>query len=196
MLSLLYRFIFCVAWCQLQVLRLRLPAEVRVSESKCQRSKVNGALLIIMPKVNPNENAVTIRGDQRAREAAAAAANAVKGTAAAGLPTVPIGGRTATTSSTSTKTAGGSAAGRTVLKPKKISLHEQMLLDAQAAAAAAPSEGDSRSDSLLDANIGTSKAAVNVANIVRRKEDSCAAPTAATVEDTVFKMSNRVVELD
>lgn len=34
-----------------QVLRLRLPAEVQVSESKCQRSKVNGSLLIVMPKV-------------------------------------------------------------------------------------------------------------------------------------------------
>lgn len=35
----------------LQVLRLRLPAEVKVSESKCQRSKTTGSLMIIMPKV-------------------------------------------------------------------------------------------------------------------------------------------------
>ncbi len=34
-----------------KVLRLRLPAEVKVAESKCQRSKTSGSLLIIMPKV-------------------------------------------------------------------------------------------------------------------------------------------------
>lgn len=35
-----------------KVLRLRLPAEVKVSESKCQRSKVTGSLVVIMPKVH------------------------------------------------------------------------------------------------------------------------------------------------
>lgn len=34
-----------------KVLRLRLPSEVKVAESKCQRSKTSGSLLIIMPKV-------------------------------------------------------------------------------------------------------------------------------------------------
>lgn len=34
-----------------KVLRLRLPAEVKAGEGKCQRSKVNGALSVIMPKV-------------------------------------------------------------------------------------------------------------------------------------------------
>jgi protein TilB len=34
-----------------KVLRLRLPAEVRVSDSKCQRSKTSGSLSVIMPKV-------------------------------------------------------------------------------------------------------------------------------------------------
>lgn len=52
-----------------KVLRLRLPAEVNVSDSKCQRSKSSGALLIIMPKTNPKENEVTIRGDIRFRKA-------------------------------------------------------------------------------------------------------------------------------
>jgi protein TilB len=37
--------------CGCQVLRLRLPAEVRVSDSKCQRSKISGSLMVIMPKV-------------------------------------------------------------------------------------------------------------------------------------------------
>ena len=48
-----------------KILRLRLPAEVKVSESKCQRSKTAGSLQVIMPKVNPKENAVTIKGDIR-----------------------------------------------------------------------------------------------------------------------------------
>ena len=41
-----------------------------MSDSKCQRSKVSGSLMVIMPKVNPKENAVTIRGDIKARAAA------------------------------------------------------------------------------------------------------------------------------
>lgn len=51
-----------------KLLRLRLPAEVKVSESKCQRSKVSGSLMIIMPKVNPKENAITVRGDIKAKQ--------------------------------------------------------------------------------------------------------------------------------
>lgn len=34
-----------------KVLRLRLPSEVKVGESKCQRSKTSGSLLVVMPKV-------------------------------------------------------------------------------------------------------------------------------------------------
>lgn len=58
-----------------KLLRLRLPAEVSVAGSKCQRSKSTGALLVIMPKTDPRANAVTIRGDikdkaqQQARQA-------------------------------------------------------------------------------------------------------------------------------
>jgi hypothetical protein len=162
-----------------QVLRLRLPAEVKVSESKCQRAKVNGALLIIMPKVDPNENAISLRGDQRAKAAS--------------------------TSSGSSSSAGGagktaSAAGRTVVKPKKLSLQEQMMLEAQAAAGGAGGAGvgdcapAGRNGALLDANIGATKAGVNVANIVRRKET--APVEEAVVQDTIFSMSSRVVELD
>lgn len=35
-----------------KVLRLRTPAEVKVAESKCQRSKLTGSMMIIMPKVS------------------------------------------------------------------------------------------------------------------------------------------------
>ena len=48
-----------------KVLRLRLPAEVKSTESKCQRSKTTGSLLVIMPKLNPKENAVTLRVNKK-----------------------------------------------------------------------------------------------------------------------------------
>lgn len=163
-----------------------------MSESKCQRAKVNGALLIIMPKLNAMENAITLRGDQRATQKAAAAG------AITGVTGVTGGGRgTAATQ----KTGGGATSSqRTVLKPKKLSLQEQMMQEAmQQAGGGAGSAGaaEGRNNELLDSNIGaaTSRGAVNVSNIVPRKEEK---PLAATSEPTnsVFKMSNRVVELD
>ena len=62
-----------------QVLRLRNTAEVKAGESKCQRSKTTGHLLIIMPKVNPRETTflhaatpLTANKAQKQRQAAAA----------------------------------------------------------------------------------------------------------------------------
>jgi hypothetical protein len=178
----------------MQVLRLRLPAEVRVSDSKCQRAKVNGALLIIMPKVNPNENAVSLRGDQRAREAGSSA-----GSGASTIPTIPMGAGTAAKGRALAKSAATSSApaGRTVLKPKTLSIHEQMLLDAQAAAGSGvASEATGRSASLLDSDIGAAKAAVNVANIVRRKETADDSLFQTNKGDTVFQRPSKVEELD
>jgi len=160
-----------------------------VSDSKCQRAKVNGALLIIMPKLNPMENAISLRGDQRATQKAA-------GGAAMGVTGVTGGGRGAATQ----KPAGAATtAQRIVLKPKKLSLQEQMMQEAMqqaggGAASAGSSEG--RNNELLDSNIGAAnRGAVNVSNIVPRKEEK---PLVATPEqiDSVFKMSSRVVELD
>lgn len=51
-----------------KLLRLRLPAEVKSGDSRCERSKVTGSLMVIMPKLNPKENAVTIRGDIKHRQ--------------------------------------------------------------------------------------------------------------------------------
>lgn len=56
-----------------KVLRLNLPAEVSVSASKAQRSKTTGHLVLVMPKVNPNENAVSIRSQLKEKQEAAAA---------------------------------------------------------------------------------------------------------------------------
>lgn len=53
-----------------KVLRLTLPAEVKVDESKAQRSKTTGHLVLTMPKVNPSLNSVGKRLDSRAKKAA------------------------------------------------------------------------------------------------------------------------------
>lgn len=41
-----------------KTLRLALPSEVRAGDTKCQRSKTSGALVLTMPKVNPRETTV------------------------------------------------------------------------------------------------------------------------------------------
>jgi len=41
-----------------KLLRLRLPEEVKVNESKCQRSKMTGHLLVTMPRANPGKGKV------------------------------------------------------------------------------------------------------------------------------------------
>lgn len=182
------------------MLRLRLPAEVKVSESKCQRAKVNGALLIIMPKLDPKANAISVRGDQRAAQRAATA------TATGSLSASAAGsaGPSRTISSQQRVAAGAASSStaqpqRTVLKPKKLSLQEQMMQEALQSAASATSttaSSEARDKSLLDASIGpASRAGVNVSNIVPRKEERAnSQPTAA--DETVFQMSSRVVELD
>jgi protein TilB len=44
-----------------KLLRLTIPSEVKVAESKCQRSKLTGSLKVIMPKVNSKEITLTSR---------------------------------------------------------------------------------------------------------------------------------------
>lgn len=70
-----------------KVLRLVLPAEVKAEESTAQRSATTGHLLVSMPKVDPEENMISVRAVRRAREreaadAAAAAASADRKTRA------------------------------------------------------------------------------------------------------------------
>jgi protein TilB len=103
-----------------KVLRLRTPAEVKAGESKCQRSKTTGALLVIMPKVNPRETTI-------APAATIKAAKTAQAERARGGP------------------ASSSAAAASASKPaptKKLSLQEQMMqlaLAEQAAASASAS---------------------------------------------------------
>jgi hypothetical protein len=141
--------------------------------------------MIIMPKVDPKENAITLRGDQKAREKSR-------------IPTGTPGtmGRNGGTAS-----ASASAAGRVTVKPKKLSLQEQMMQDAQAAAALSSSSanggGDSNeavSNALLDKNIGKSSSATNVSNIVRKPKLS----VEDSAVDSVFRTATAgsIVELD
>lgn len=126
--------------------------------------------------MNPHENAVTIRGDMKAR----------KGT------NLPESAR----SKTSSMKSGAVAAER----PKKLSLHEQMLRDAQAASRPriADSECESSiSSSLRDGDISSSADASifhKMSTIVRKKpEDNMHEVEPLQLESL---SSNRVVELD
>ena len=51
-----------------KVLRLRLPAEVKATESVAQRSITTGNLLVSMPKIDPEENMLQIRAYTKAKE--------------------------------------------------------------------------------------------------------------------------------
>jgi len=133
-----------------KVLRLRTPAEVKAGESKCQRSKTTGALLVIMPKVNPRETTI-------APAATIKAAKTAQAERARGGPA-------------------SSSAAASASKPaptKKLSLQEQMMqlaLAEQAAASASASASAPLS------------AAVDVKNIVKRKEEGGESPSVFALE--------------
>ena len=86
-----------------KLLRLRLPVEVKAGESKCQRSKTTGSLLIIMPKVNPKETGLYVRDGEQP------------------LTTVFHRNNERIKKTTSVTT---------IKQTKKMSLHDQMLADA------------------------------------------------------------------
>ncbi len=152
--------------------------------------------------MNGKANEVTIRGDVKARSKAQDAAAAAA--AATAAPTA--GDRTDRLNDNSkTKPTGRNAS--TTVRPKKLSLHEQMIQEALSAGAApaAGGDGDARSASLLDSDIGAraAKGSVNSAqlrNIVRKKQvdgDSAAQGEGDLFElNSVFAASNRVTELD
>lgn len=61
-----------------KVLRLRLPDEVKVSESKCQRSKTTGSLIVIMPKVNPKSSSVFISAKSQQSQRTSSSASTIR----------------------------------------------------------------------------------------------------------------------
>lgn len=89
-----------------KLLRLHLPAEVKSSETKCQRSKTTGSLVLTMPKLNIKETTIFSKVEEQ-KKINEKLDNKRRGTAP--------------------------KKNKTVLKPKKLSVHEQMLADAAAA---------------------------------------------------------------
>jgi hypothetical protein len=90
-----------------KLLRLHLPAEVKSGETKCQRSKTTGSLVLTMPKLNSRETTIFSKVDAQKK----------------------------LHDKTASKTRGSAAKQNTTIrKPKKLSMQEQMLADAAAAA--------------------------------------------------------------
>eukprot|EP00606_Chrysophyceae_sp_TOSAG23-5_P001380 GSChrysophyteH2.ASY1.ANO1.1162.1 assembled CDS len=88
-------------------LRLKTLCEVKAEDSKCQRAKADGNLMVIMPKVNFKENVFT--------------SNTRDGKVDTKINPLGGNGRTMRKSSTASKF------------PKKLSMQEQMIADAMAA---------------------------------------------------------------
>ena len=151
-----------------KLLRLRLPAEVKSGDSRCERSKVTGSLMVIMPKLNPKENAVTIRGDIKNRQ----------GKTAKEQEQERERERRERMRKKNVATVSGSATagGRTNFKAKKgPSLQEQLLA---AASASSSISGSGESDTTSSVFNGVEKLtlndsvgkAVDIHNIVPQKQ--------------------------
>lgn len=162
-----------------KLLRLRLPCEVKAGESRCQRSKTTGSLLVIMPKINPKDTAVTVRIDQKTQQQANKASNAAK--------------NTANKSSNSGIGAGNS---RVKVTAKKPSMQELMLLEAQQATAATATT----TTSLLDHDIGqgsSNNVVSNLSAIVSRKEKAESVfKLPLAIEETEEDAIAKIMELD
>lgn len=139
-----------------KLLRLRLLCEVKSEQSKCQRAKVNGSLVITMPKVNPKENILVANkagGDNSSKDGK-------KGT------TVLTNAAKDDALARGSKARKGS--GITQIKPKKMSLQEQML----AAAMEQSTLDSSKLQALPSAVEGKSGKAVDIKSIVKQKPTS------------------------
>ena len=97
------------------MLRLRLPEEVRASESKCQRSKVTGSLLVVMPCVKSSDKRTPIFVSPKQQQQILKQKN---------------DNMKSKVSNSNTKTK---------LQPKKLSLQEEMIAAAAGSLAQEPS---------------------------------------------------------
>lgn len=163
-----------------KVLRLRLPSEVQVSTSRCQRSKTIGHLSVIMPKVNPREPALTVKVDPKQLRA-----NANQSRQAS-----------SSSSSASASSAASSTANSRVKytnKAKAPSIHELMMQEAASAGAISTDNGG-----LLDAQVGQqSTKAVDVANIIPQKnQDSTVEVLPPTPPPSTIGGTSLITELD
>lgn len=165
-----------------KTLRLKTLCEIRASESKCQRAKVNGALMVLMPKLNAKENVLTFSTSKDAPLNKGGKIN-------------PLGGNARTKKKA-----------EPTVKPKKLTMQEQMMADALAAAGGTTLAGavNGVNKSLLSSGaIGgssASKKGVDVSNIVRKRYVEKNAESNIALEEpearTVFEKTSLVEELD
>jgi hypothetical protein len=162
--------------------------------------------------VDAKENAVTLRGDARARGASTTTTAKTKTT---GPTSTPSGDRNSRlndhTLSAATTSQRAKAAANTTLRPRKLSLQEEMLLEARASAEGGKGTEAVPSESLLDSAIGSPSRGVgreesssginsaNLRNIVRQQPQVQATQQSGSdlfELETVFASSSRVTELD
>lgn len=132
-----------------KLLRLRLPVEVKAGESKCQRSKTTGSLVVTMPKVNPRETSMFVTPEGEQKQPITVFRTAGK---------QPIKRPTSTTTT----------------KPKKLSIHEQMLADMTISSATADAAAPT-----ADADTG---AAARVTGVQKLELGPRAAPLTSTLD--------------
>ena len=202
-----------------KVLRLALPSEVRAGESKCQRSKTTGSLLVVMPLLNAQADIIGRRADEkhRAKQKQKENVDVAGGAAAAAVGgTGYIGGARADRSAP--KRGSASGGGRTKFKGGKgPSIFEQMQAAAAGAAAGGSSgeaeahdtkeskskrtgPGDSTFD--IDAEIekldigasgsGTGSGKIDLANIAKGPNSRAGAEKAAAAEPEVQLMVEEI----
>lgn len=163
-----------------KVLRLRLPSEVQVSTSRCQRSKTSGHLSVIMPKVNPREPALTVKMDPKQLRA-----NANQS-------------RPTSTSSSSSSSATNTTANSRVKytsKAKTPSIHELMMQEATSAGAATIVSTDN--GGLLDAQVGSHfSKAIDVTNIIPQKKQDAILEVVPPTPPQVEGGAALITELD
>lgn len=135
-----------------KLLRLKLLCEVKAEASKCQRAKVNGSLVVTMPKVNPNENILVANKG-------AGGANSSKDKK--GTTVLP---NTAKEDALARGSKARQGSGITQVKPKRMSLQEQML-----AAAMEQSSLSSKLQAMPSSVDGKSGKAVDIKSIVKQK---------------------------
>lgn len=149
-----------------KVLRLKLPAEIHVTTSRCQRSKTNGHLSVIMPKVNPRETVTTMKIDPKQLRAQQNVAKLNEANSS---------------NSTNNRV-------KYTNKAKAPSIHDLMMQEVNEAKSSSAASTDG---GLLDAQVGVANAGnVDVTNIIPQKfrqnnldnvQDSVVPPTPPAV---------------
>eukprot|EP00606_Chrysophyceae_sp_TOSAG23-5_P001014 GSChrysophyteH2.ASY1.ANO1.924.1 assembled CDS len=165
-----------------KTLRLRTLCEVKADDSKCQRAKTDGKLMVIMPKVNPKENVLT--------------SNIRREDATLNSKINPLGGNGRTRQKPASQN-----------RPKKLSMQEQMIADAMAAAAGGTTATKATATEAVDTgktakdpdssllNVGSVTSDVpDVRNIVRKKRDKPNELVKEEIKPTVFNSKVSLIE--